>query len=197
MLIECRNRKPGSGVRHGSSWPDRGIPVAGTHTVIERLLCLLASDSDLVPARICGLLAQRKVATGRIGLSRLAATGQWWVQIVVRVSSGGEVQRIIDLLGRLVDVHTVFDATTDPMGRSESVVVQVRTATSRSAEIAELASRYSAEVWHSDPTGATLRLSAGPSDCQEFLGLLAGCGDVGTLLTERIATRRTGADRSG
>lgn len=78
--------------------------------MVERLLCVLGTDSRILPARVCGLLAQRNIPVTSIQMTKPVGSQHWWIRLVVLVESTTDVQLVVNRLDRLVDVIKVINA---------------------------------------------------------------------------------------
>lgn len=77
--------------------------------MVEHLLSVLGTDSRTLPARVCGLLAQRNIPVSSVQMAKPVGSQHWWIQLVVCVDSTTEVQLVVNRLNRLVDVVKVSD----------------------------------------------------------------------------------------
>jgi acetolactate synthase I/III small subunit len=149
--------------------------------VVERLLWVLGSDSQTMPARVCGLLAQRNIPVNSIQMTKPADSQHWWIRLVVCVESMNEVELVANRLNRLVDVIKVIDVSSEPSHQRRSMFVRVRPAASDLMQVSEVARFFAAEVLEVTPAMTVLYLSASPRQCERFLALLAPYGTVEAL----------------
>ena len=71
-----------------------------------------ATSSDEVPARITGLLAQRRTQVSSLHMARRLGDGAWSIQLVVDVTDDNQATLLANRLSRLVDVIRVVDRHT-------------------------------------------------------------------------------------
>jgi acetolactate synthase I/III small subunit len=138
--------------------------------VVGHLLCVLGEDLHSLPARVCGLLAQRNIPVSSIQMSKPVGSQHWWIQLVVCVESTSEVERVVNRLSRLVDV---IDVSSEPSHQRQSMFVKLRPTASDLIHVREVARLFAAEVLEVTPAVTTLYLSATPRRCEQFLALLA------------------------
>lgn len=141
--------------------------------MIGHLLCVLGADSHSLPARVCGLLAQRNIPVSSIQMSKPVGSQHWWIQLVVCVESTSEVELVVNRLSRLVDVIDVIDVSSEPSHQRQSMFVKLRPTASDLIHVREVARLFAAEVLEVAPAITTLYLSATPQRCEQFLALLA------------------------
>jgi acetolactate synthase small subunit len=70
---------------------------------------VIAIDSRWVPARICGLLAQRNIELRSIEMAAPDQGGFWRIQLVVTLSEPADAGLLVRRLTRLIDVVEVVD----------------------------------------------------------------------------------------
>lgn len=98
----------------------------GGDRVSEHQLCMLTSDSLMIPTRVCNLLAARKISVDSVQMTKLAGSSRWWIQLVVRVAEPDDVELLVKRLNRLIDVIKVIDITAGPNHQRPSVFVKFR-----------------------------------------------------------------------
>ena len=140
--------------------------------MVEHLLWVLASDSDQVPTRICGLLAHRNIATTSIQMTRSTGSPHWLIQLVVSVGSAAEIEFVAKRLNRLIDVVKVIDVSAARSHQRRSVFVKLRPAADELVHVSEIVRLFAAEVIEVTPAVITLYISASPARCDEFLAML-------------------------
>ena len=70
----------------------------------NRVLRVEATSSDEVPARITGLLAQRRTQVSSLHMARRLGDGAWSIQLVVDVTDDNQATLLVKRLNRIVDV---------------------------------------------------------------------------------------------
>lgn len=140
--------------------------------MVEHLLCVIASDARAVPARVCGLLAQRSVEVSSIQMAKPAGSTRWWIQLVVCLDRNGDVELVVKWLNRLVDVVKVVDLGSEPNRQRRSVFVRLRPSTADLIHVNQLVHLFGAEVVEVTPDITTLYLSATPARCEQFVAML-------------------------
>ena len=73
-----------------------------------------ATSSDEVPARITGLLAQRRTQVSSLHMARRLGDGAWSIRLVVDVADDNQATLLVKRLNRIVDVIRVVDRDTGP-----------------------------------------------------------------------------------
>jgi acetolactate synthase small subunit len=75
----------------------------------DRVVRVEATSSDEVPARITGLLAQRRMQVSSLHMARRLGDGAWSIQLTVTVADDNQAKLLVKRLNRLVDVVRVVD----------------------------------------------------------------------------------------
>jgi acetolactate synthase small subunit len=75
---------------------------------------VIATDSRWVPARICGMLAQRNIELRSIEMTGPGDGRFWRIQLAVSVSGRDEIGLLVRRLNRLIDVVEVVDLAAVP-----------------------------------------------------------------------------------
>jgi acetolactate synthase I/III small subunit len=140
--------------------------------VAEHLLSVVATDTSVVPARVCGLLAQRNIAVSSIQMVKPAGGAYWCIQLVVCLGPEESVELVVKRLNRLVDVVKVVEISGKPHHERKSVFIRLRPATSDLIDLSQLATLFNAEILDLTASGTTLHLSADSARCDEFLAIL-------------------------
>jgi acetolactate synthase I/III small subunit len=140
--------------------------------VVDAPLCIVARDSRWIPARICGVLAQRNVAATSIQMCKPEGSRNWWIHLVVELDEPKEAQLLLKQLNRLVDVITVIDFSSEPSNHLRSVFVKVQPDRGELLHVRELCRSFAAEVIEVTPQAMTLFLSAAAERCEQLIGLL-------------------------
>jgi acetolactate synthase-1/3 small subunit len=152
------------------------LPMRGVPRVYDRLICFLAADALTVPARVCGLLAQRQVDVGSIQMSRTPDRRLWWVQLFVRLEYVDHIQLLVKRISRLIDVIAVHDAGPAGGHQRRSVFVSLRPAPDHVLRACAIARLAGTELLENGPSGVQLHLCAAPSQIDALLASLQPYG---------------------
>jgi acetolactate synthase I/III small subunit len=174
--------------------------------VVDRLLCVEATASSVVPRRITGLLAQRRMPVSSMHMSRRPEDGSWYIQLVVDLADASEVDLLVKRLNRVVDVVRVLVPDVGPSHQRQSLFVKLEPQRSALGSVAEIARLFAAEVLDLDldPARMTLHICASPRRCDQFLALLEPYsvveivpGSICVTCPQHASTRRSQPRRDG
>ncbi|WP_033295443.1 ACT domain-containing protein [Amycolatopsis jejuensis] len=153
------------------------------------VLSLIATDAHAVPARVCSLLAQRRVAVDSMQISRLPGAPAWWIQLGLRPGEDRDFELLIKRMNRLVDVVKVVGITGDGNHWRQAVFVALRPESDDLVHIGRIVGRFGAEILDSDARDVRVHLSAHPEQCAEFVEELRPYGVQETLFGAVSAMR--------
>lgn len=167
----------------------------------DQLLCVIATDANLIPSRVCGVLEQRQVDINSIHMTRQPGDGSWRIEILIDVVRDGQLELIIKQLNRLIEVRTVVRIEDSSSEQRQSVFVTLTPAGVDLASVAEVVRLFGAETVDLESPTMVVHLSATPERCQKFLAFLAPYSvanvALGPVAAVRRATRSTRRRQTG
>lgn len=150
-------------------------------------LVVLMRDKPGVLNRAVSMFRRRGYNIASLTVGHAEQTGISRMTLVVESEN---VQQVVKQLYRLVDVLNVDDVTDAPTVEREMLLIRLRAAGAKRAEIAALAQVFDCKIVDVDHTMMMLEMTGTPSKLDNFIDVIRPFGIAEMMRTGRIAMVR-------